>query len=467
MKAPCLLVSFIFVSLLSVSQEVGLSDTNRVLKNDTTTLYKAFKYGKVNTHFRSFFMSTINAGNLSDYVAQAVGGGVLFESLTYKNFQFGVGGFYFFNLGSSNLTQLDPTTNQSNRYEIGLFDVEDPSNKKDLYRLEELYLNYHFKQGKVRFGKQFVNTPFINLQDGRMRPTGVEGLWMDFTSRKFTFEGGYLYKISPRGTTSWYSVGESIGIYPMGNTELGLKSNYASNIHSDGIAVFGVTNKTNKHFHINAWNYLVLNVMNLVFVQNDYFLNVKDTLKQYTFSSQLAFENAHNQGGNIDSKLSYMSKGSKAFSFGFRLQRVTRNWTTSINYNHIVNEHRFVFPREWGREPFFTFQPRERNEGTANSHAFLIKTEHTFPKRQFIFASGLGFYKMPSVLDSYRNKYGLPSYFQCNIDLKYKCNTILKGLDIHLLMVTKLLNGSTFGNLKYEINKVNMFNVNLVLNYHF
>ena len=74
---------------------------------------------------------------------------------------------------------------------------------------------------------------------------------------------------------------------------------------------------------------------------------------------------------------------------------------------------------------------------------------------------------MPSVLDSYRNKYGLPSYFQCNIDLKYKCNNLLKGLDIHLLMVAKLLNGSTFGNLKYEINKVNMFNVNLVLNYHF
>jgi hypothetical protein len=149
MKVLCLVVSFIFVSLLSVSQEVGLSDTNRVLKNDTTTLYKAFKYGKVNTHFRSFFMSTINAGNLSDYFAQAVGGGLRFESLTYENLQFGVGGFYFFNLGSSNLIQLDPVTNQSNRYEIGLFDVEDPSNRKDLDRLEELYLNYHFNHSLI------------------------------------------------------------------------------------------------------------------------------------------------------------------------------------------------------------------------------------------------------------------------------------------------------------------------------
>jgi hypothetical protein len=253
----------------------------------------------------------------------------------------------------------------------------------------------------------------------------------------------------------------------MGNTELGLKSNYASNIHSDGIVVFGVTSKNNKYLHINAWNYIVLNVMNLVFVQNDYFLNVKDTLKQYTFSSQLSFENAVNQGGNPDLKLSYLSKGSKAFSFGFRLQRVTRNWTTSINYNHIVNGHRFVFPREWGREPFFTFLPRERNEGTANSHAFLIKTQHTFPNRQFIFASGVGFYKTPSVLDSYRNKYGLPSYFQCNIDLRYKFKNLLNGLDINFLFVTKLLSGDTFGDLKYEINKVNMFNVNLVLNYHF
>ena len=30
-------------------------------------------------------------------------------------------------------------------------------------------------------------------------------------------------------------------------------------------------------------------------------------------------------------------------------------------------------PREWGKEPFYTFLPRERNEGLGNIHAFTVK----------------------------------------------------------------------------------------------
>ena len=69
-----------------------------------------------------------------------------------------------------------------NRYEIGLFDIEDPSNKKDIDRLEELYLKYNFKNATITVGKQLINTPFINLQDGRMRPTVVEGVWTEINN---------------------------------------------------------------------------------------------------------------------------------------------------------------------------------------------------------------------------------------------------------------------------------------------
>jgi hypothetical protein len=63
---------------------------------------------------------------------------------------------------------------------LALFDLEDPGNKANMDRLEELYLKYNFKKSEIIFGKQLINTPFINLQDGRMRPTGVEGLWFHF-----------------------------------------------------------------------------------------------------------------------------------------------------------------------------------------------------------------------------------------------------------------------------------------------
>ena len=75
-----------------------------------------------------------------------VGGGLKFETAKFHNFQFGVSGFYIFNIGSSDFTKDDSLTGQFNRYEIGLFDVEDPANKKDLDRLEELYLKYKIEK---------------------------------------------------------------------------------------------------------------------------------------------------------------------------------------------------------------------------------------------------------------------------------------------------------------------------------
>ena len=59
------------------------------------------------------------------------------------------GGFFIFNIGSSDLSKADLTTKQINRYEIGLFDIENASNKNDIDRLEELYLKYNFKKAAL------------------------------------------------------------------------------------------------------------------------------------------------------------------------------------------------------------------------------------------------------------------------------------------------------------------------------
>lgn len=140
---------------------------------DSKSLLQAFRHGKVSGHFRYFFMSTQNDRNLTNYYANAVGGGLKYESAPFHKFKIGIGGFYIFNIGSSDLGHPDPQTGQMNRYEIGLFDLEDPYNKKDIDRLEELYVKYRTGNTKVNFGKQLINTPFINPPDSRMRPTEV------------------------------------------------------------------------------------------------------------------------------------------------------------------------------------------------------------------------------------------------------------------------------------------------------
>ena len=185
----CVLVLLIFLIPISKAQHQEVSEKPNIYKNnqlsvsDTTSLLSAFKRGHVNGHFRYFFMSTQNKKGLTDYYANAAGGGLRYETAKFHGFQFAVSGFYSFNIGSSNLGKPDSVTGQFNRYETALFDVEDPYNKNDIDRLEEFYLKYNYKNSSIVFGKQLINTPFINLQDGRMRPTGVEGVWLDDDSR--------------------------------------------------------------------------------------------------------------------------------------------------------------------------------------------------------------------------------------------------------------------------------------------
>ena len=186
-------ISVALLVLLAMSikaQHQEVSDKPEMYKGkqhvtaDTTSLLHAFKTGSFRGHFRYFFMSTQNSNGLTDYYANAAGGGIRFETAKFHHFQFAVSGFYIFNIGSSDFTKPDTLTGQNNRYEIGLFDITDPSNKKDLDRLEEFYLKYNYKNSTVILGRQLINTPFINLQDGRMRATGVEGLWLELNPNK-------------------------------------------------------------------------------------------------------------------------------------------------------------------------------------------------------------------------------------------------------------------------------------------
>ncbi len=185
------------------SQKAALSKNNR--QEDTLSLLHAFKKGSFHGHFRYFFMLTDNEKGLSDYYANAAGGGIKYETARFHGFSFTLSGFFIFNIGSSGFAKPDTVTGLYNRYEIALFDIEDPLNKKDINRLEEFQLAYKYKKSKIIFGRQLLNTPFINLQDGRMRPTVAEGIWMESAHQKnYNSKAAgcmhYLQGLPPNGT---------------------------------------------------------------------------------------------------------------------------------------------------------------------------------------------------------------------------------------------------------------------------
>lgn len=459
--------NFLFAQHQELTEKPAIYKGKKTENDDTTSLLSAFKRGTINGHFRYFFMNTNNAKPLTNYFANAAGGGLKFETATFHKLQFGVSGFYAFNIGSSDLGKIDSTTGATSRYEIGLFDIENPYNSKDIDRLEELYLKYHYKKSTIVIGRQLINSAFINLQDGRMRPTGVEGLWIEMNEiNKTKVEAGWLYAISPRSTTRWYSIGESIGIYPTGVTANGTKSLYANNIESNHTFILNTHVNAVKNLKIHAYNLWVQNVFNTTMLQAD-FAKEHHHKNNLFVSAQFIYQYALKDGGNEDPQKSFSEKNAHALTFGARVGVKNETWNISINYNRITNNNRYLMPREWGREPFFTFLPRERNEGLANVHAIMGKANYTFPKKQITTSLAIGYYHLPSVTSFAQNKYGLPSYTQINFDTHYTFGGILKGLDAQLLLVGKINAGDIFDNKKYEINKVNMLMVNFVLNYHF
>jgi hypothetical protein len=433
---------------------------------DSNSLVYAFKNGIVNGHLRYFFMATDNASGLSDYYANAAGGGIKFTTARFKGFQVGISGFFTFNIGSSNLSAVDPLTKQRNRYEIGLFDISNPENKSDIDRLEELFLKYHFRKATITLGKQLINTPFVNLQDGRMRPTEAGGLWTEINSiPKTKVEVGFINQISPRGTVRWYSAEASIGVYSGGLNIDGTRSNYANNTTSKGLLLLGISNQSLKNTTLKLWNLFTENVFNATLLQAD--LNKPIAKKGSLIGGlQLIAIQKTGNGGNEEISKRYMQQ-SAALTFGGNIGWETERWKTSFNFNRITKKGRYLMPREWGRDPFYTFMSRERNEGLADSYAYVIKFGYNFPKSSLKSSVAYGYFDLPNINDPAANKYGMPSYHQMNIDLRYDFKGFLNGMGAQLLYVHKFKSGQEPLSPSNRINKVDMGLWNLVLNYNF
>lgn len=435
-------------------------------KKDSSTLLSAFRNGKTEGHFRYFFMATDNKKGLTDYHAHAIGGGLNYSTAAFHGFRMGIGGFYIFNAGSADLVKPDPVTQQLNRYEIGLFDIEHPSNKNDIDRLEELYLSYSRHQSSATLGKQIINTPFINPQDGRMRPTGVEGLWLKTKTGNTKMEGGILWGISPRSTVRWFNIGQSLGIYPQGVNVSGKPSDYRDHIHSRFIGLVGISFPLGKQTTIRLWEQFTDQAFNTVLFQADQEF-LKDAEGLYYASVQTILQHSLKNGGNQDPDHTYMQKGNHALSVGARIGWKKKNEDISFNYTRITKHGRYLMPREWGRDPFFTFLPRERNEGFGDVNAWMMQYKKQFAESGFQLQTGLGYYRLPDVLNTRLNKYGMPSYTQLNIDLQYHFKGLLNGTQVQLLYVYKGQNGKSYNNDKYVIHKVNASLFNLILNYRF
>ena len=284
--------------------------------------------------------------------------------------------------------------------------------------------------------------------------------------RKIKIQLGWLWRISPRSTGKWYNPGKSIGLYSTGINPDGTKSGYTNNIKSNGIAIIGITKAISDNMKVQAWDMFTENVFNVAMLQTDITFPLKKNNSLFT-AAQIIKEDAINYGGNKDQCKTYFSKESKPLSFGAKVGWKNKQWEISFNYNRITGSGRYLLPREWGVEPFFTFLPRERNEGMGNVNAVMAKVNYVVCKEKLKTWLAAGYYALPDVTNYKLNKYDMPSYAQINADLKYTFTKNFRGLETEILAVAKLKEGATYGNEKSVINKVNMMQYNLIINYDF
>ena len=128
-----------FISIISIQSFASTTAEIFGVPTDTILPLNLMNRSNFSGQARSFFMNTINEGSLSDFHALGIGAGLSYRTEFYKHLEFGTSGFFVFNLLSNDLGKRDSFSNQASRYEIGLFDIEDPKNKENMDRLEELY----------------------------------------------------------------------------------------------------------------------------------------------------------------------------------------------------------------------------------------------------------------------------------------------------------------------------------------
>ena len=466
------IIRFLFSGVLSIVLSQGVQAQDNVPGIDSLevgselSLGEHIKAGNVDFHLRSFFMGTQNKGTLMDYHTQAIGAGIGYHSNPFKGFQVGFSGFFVFQLYAHNLNQMDPSTGNFNRYEVLLYDMNDLENTKDLDRLEDLYLSYRLKGFKAVYGRQKVNTPLLNEQDNRMRPNIFNGLTVHYETKSWNWMAAWYNHVTMRGTVNWYSIENSLGVYPFGRNVYGTSSGYKGNISSKGIGVLGATYQKNNSPKVQVWNYIAENVFLINFAQADTKMDLgsMDLLLGAQGFSQFAI----NDGGNPDPLLTYMMRGERSAGFGAKVGLKHRGNSFTLNYLELADKGRFLFPREWGRETFYASLSRERFEGNGGSTALTAKYEFSLQNHPRVTGLlGASTVDNPNIALFSRNKYGVPSYYHFAGAVDYTFDRYLEGMKLKFLLVNKTgKNPNEVPDIN-RINRVDLWNLNIVVDYKF
>lgn len=458
MKYIVLLIGIIGSIPSAISSHTDTT-THKVCKpGECNSVKTFFQNGHTRGHVRKFTMATINNGSLSDYFASAIGASIHYETARLKGFKFGLEGQFIYKLHSNDLNHIDETTGKSSKYEQQLFDVEHSHNYNDLDRLEELYLDYLYKGFNLEIGRLDVTTPMVNMHDGRMKPKVFQGAVVkQRINPKNNLFLSWFIGASPRSTIHWYSIEDAIGIYDNGLLSDGEDAHYHGYINTKGLGILGYTHHITKKSKLEFWNYHLDNIVNT-------------SIPKWTYTPKSGFGGGLmgmlqlpiNNGGNLSDHLTYYKPNHYTIALSARASYKLKNKLFAINATRIGKSGKYVFPREFGVDPFFTFISRSQLEGFGDVTAVGANIKH----QKNGLDAGLNYNLILSVDNIELNKYNIPAYHQLNFDVNYHFKNKWEGFHIRFLYVMRYTTKRIYDPIR-EMNKVNFNQLNLIANFEF
>ena len=456
MKYGYLIFQVLFLSLFQILSAQH-ADT---AKDKPDRLLDIFTQGHVNGHVRNYFMSTLNEGELKDYYADALGGAIRYETAEFHGFHLGVAGIFTYKAFSSDLNEPDPTTGEISKWEHELFDILDFDNFNDLDRLEELYVQYRFSHGSATYGKLEVeDTPLLNKMDGRMKPFAFKGIWFNYDFDETQgFQLAWLDGISPRSTVEWFDFHEGIGLADNGYQPDGNLAEYHDHLESEGLVYLGY-HKHLDNLDLNFYQWYIHHLGYTSWIEMQYHKN------QWAFGLQYTLQFPDSFQKELEYQQRYVQPNEKGQVLSGRVKWTDGAWEMKAAYSRALASGRFLFPRELGRDLFYTSLSRSRLEGFGDTDVITLMADYKFSGKGLVAGLALTEVWGPERGAFRFNKYNLDSYWQLNSHLEYQFKGFLEGFRLNLLYVYK--QNREDDSPEAIFNRANYHQFNLVANFEF
>ncbi|NVJ84749.1 MAG: hypothetical protein HWE15_00480 [Algoriphagus sp.] len=413
-------------------------------------------------HWRTFWMSTSYPEDFRDDYALGTSVAVGFRAKVHQKWTVQASYRGFANVFSSDIWELEPYSKRENRYETGLFNFLEPG-QQVFGSLEILNLSYQTKSWKVAVGRMPINTAWINPADGRLAPTLMEGATVSYSpSKSWKFSGWYINRFRVRGTNQFLNIGESIGVYGVGRDETGATSAYQGNTHSNFVSVVQAEFFKEGH-HYTFSHTLADNLFSTFWGDWNYKFPKKEGGLSWILGVQAGYQHGIGDGGNPESTFRYKNPNDQNWVISLSGGLEYGKGKTVLGFTQLGGQGRWLSPREWGKDAWFTFVPRERNEGMGQLTALTLLSEYNLGNQWNVYGH-FGFHWLPDFADAAANKYAFPSYRQVNLGVKFKPEKMPKA-DFHLLVMNKEALGSPTLSPAQRYNKVEMIHVNFIVNF--